>query len=66
MRTDDRGRLSVEGGRVSNRHSRDESRKPREYVAWFFRTVREVPGYASAFYGGIVLVILGVIISLIQ
>lgn len=51
---------------MSNRHSRDESRKPREYVAWFFRTVREVPGYASAFYGGIVLVILGVIISLIQ
>lgn len=49
---------------MAGRHSRSECRKPREYLSALFRDIERFPGYAAGFYGGIVLVLLGVVIGL--
>lgn len=50
---------------MSGRHARSERRKLRDYVATFFRDLEKFPGYSAGFYGGLLLVVLGVTLGVL-
>lgn len=50
---------------MSARHKNSERRPAREYIVSFFRDLEKYPGYAAGFYGGLVLLVLGIMLGLV-
>lgn len=50
---------------MSARHKKSERRPAREYIVSFFRDLEKYPGYAAGFYGGLVLLVLGIMLGLV-
>lgn len=49
---------------MSARHKKSERRPAREYLVAFFRDLEKYPGYAAGFYGGLALLLLGIVLGL--
>lgn len=50
---------------MAARHKKPGRRPFREYVVWFFCDMEKVPGFGVKFYGGLALVVLGIILGLL-
>ena len=51
---------------MPGRQARSKRRKLREYVATLFRDLEKYPEYSAGFYGGLMLVALGVTLGLLD